>query len=513
LQSNQYIKQKKFAVKVFDKNKLYEQEKGLLSIFNELKIMRDLTTSQYIIKLFEVFQSKDQFFFVLELIEGIKLQDYIDNQKKLPEYEIKRILYMILKGIQYLHQKNIIHRDLKLENIIYQKETQTLKIIDFGLSTYTYDIPYIFPKCGTPGYVAPEIANQIDKNLAQNCISDIFSTGVIFHNLLFGENLFKGVKFNHVLAKNKDCVINFQEQKYDNISPEAKELLKWFLQKDPQKRIPCQVALDLLNPLLGKLPQIFSWKESQIKFFTGLVNSSNSAGAALGSISAGYFSALYGRRTLFMIGDVFCIIGSGLGLIQNTASLVLGRFIQGIGMGILVNLAILFIVEWTYYKYRGYAGAPMVCFTPLGFIFSSLLGLNTENVSDQYWRIVLGIPGIISCVGFGLSISPIYPVVLSENLPEVGYMITSILFWGLNTGIVQFFPILVDSELKLYGIFWMFGGIMLINFFLTIGYMKETKGKSLIQIDNMYNLSENKNDILPKNYNIQDEQKSSEGYI
>lgn len=58
-----------------------------------------------------------------------------------------------------------MHRDIKPENILFSKTNNkiTLKIVDFGLAAYVYDEPYIFPKCGTPGFVAPEIANLVDK--------------------------------------------------------------------------------------------------------------------------------------------------------------------------------------------------------------------------------------------------------------------------------------------------------------------------------------------------------------
>jgi MFS family permease len=159
------------------------------------------------------------------------------------------------------------------------------------------------------------------------------------------------------------------------------------------------ICLSLLNPLLTELPHIFNWHNDQKDYLTGLVNSINTAGAAIGCISAGYLSALYGRRTLFIIGDIFCICGSILSLIGNyTASFIVGRFICGIGMGILVDLAILFVVEWTYYKYRGYAAAPMVCFTPLGLIFSSLLGLRVSSGGENYWKYVVSVPAIISGV-------------------------------------------------------------------------------------------------------------------
>lgn len=60
---------------------------------------------------------------------------------------------------------------------------KTLKIVDFGLATFENEYPYIFPKCGTPGFVAPEIANLVDKSEGYGKICDMFSAGVIFHIL------------------------------------------------------------------------------------------------------------------------------------------------------------------------------------------------------------------------------------------------------------------------------------------------------------------------------------------
>ena len=86
-----------------------------------------------------------------------------------------------------------MHRDLKPENIMLQRKNDlnSLKIVDFGLATYQnidkylmqYNLRYIFPKCGTPGYVAPEIANLEDKSLKYDKVCDIFSAGVIFFKM------------------------------------------------------------------------------------------------------------------------------------------------------------------------------------------------------------------------------------------------------------------------------------------------------------------------------------------
>lgn len=69
-------------------------------------------------------------------------------------------------------------------------------ICDFGLATYADEEKYLFVRCGTPGFVAPEIINIRDMNTKSEPISDVFSAGVIFHYLLFGSSVFEGKKYN-----------------------------------------------------------------------------------------------------------------------------------------------------------------------------------------------------------------------------------------------------------------------------------------------------------------------------
>lgn len=84
-----------------------------------------------------------------------------------------------------MHDKEIMHRDLKPENIMLLKkqDLNSLKIVDFGLASYCTIDKFLFPKCGTPGYVAPEIANLVDKTLKYDKVCDVFSAGVIFFKL------------------------------------------------------------------------------------------------------------------------------------------------------------------------------------------------------------------------------------------------------------------------------------------------------------------------------------------
>ena len=140
-----------------------------------------------------VYEGDNTFYMVMDLLEGKSLHDEMNNHKNgFPEEIAKNIMLQILTGIEYMHSKNIMHRDLKPENIMLQRKNDlgSLKIVDFGLATSTDVDKYIinitrflFPKCGTPGYVAPEIANLIDKSIKYDKVCDIFSAGVIFFKL------------------------------------------------------------------------------------------------------------------------------------------------------------------------------------------------------------------------------------------------------------------------------------------------------------------------------------------
>lgn len=98
-----------------------------------------------------------------------------------------------------LHSYNIVHRDLKPDNLIFRDELlNSLVIIDFGLSTIIKDDKPLYTRCGTPGYVAPEILND----LGYGCKADIFSLGIIMYILLTSTFVFQGKDVNDILKKN-----------------------------------------------------------------------------------------------------------------------------------------------------------------------------------------------------------------------------------------------------------------------------------------------------------------------
>ena len=98
----------------------------------------------------------------------------------------------ILEGLEVMHMQDIMHRDLKPENILFRKDGDyDCVIADFGLAQNCNE-EYMFVRCGTPGYVAPEVVNLKDLKAKYSPICDIFSVGVIFHMLALRKSPFPG---------------------------------------------------------------------------------------------------------------------------------------------------------------------------------------------------------------------------------------------------------------------------------------------------------------------------------
>lgn len=87
-----------------------------------------------------------------------EIQIVISRYKKIYLFFLSKIMRNLISSLVYIHSKGVIHRDLKPENILFLEkgDFSTLKIADFGLSAFEKEFPYLYPKCGTPGFVAPE---------------------------------------------------------------------------------------------------------------------------------------------------------------------------------------------------------------------------------------------------------------------------------------------------------------------------------------------------------------------
>jgi len=153
-------------------------------MFNEVEIMRALD-HENILKLFEVYETEKSIYLVLELVQGRTLQDMLKKQvfkEENSEIKIVNAVRALLEANAYQAIKGVMHRDLKPDNILMDKNDK-IKIIDFGLATFLDVSEYIFKKCGTPGYIAPEVFKYDIKNpkTAYDGHCDVFSVGCILY--------------------------------------------------------------------------------------------------------------------------------------------------------------------------------------------------------------------------------------------------------------------------------------------------------------------------------------------
>lgn len=126
----------------------------------------------------------------MDFIEGESLLSFVKSQpdKKLDEINCKFLFQQLIEGILYLHQKNIFHRDIKLENIIIKDKSEII-IIDFGFGTFSPRNKLLNFFCGTPSYMPPEIVLKKDY-LGE--FADIWSIGILLYTILCGYFPFRG---------------------------------------------------------------------------------------------------------------------------------------------------------------------------------------------------------------------------------------------------------------------------------------------------------------------------------
>lgn len=146
-----------------------------------------------ILKLEGVFESENSIYIILELFSNGQLHNKINlTRANFTQNEIKQFLRGLANGLAEIHRCGIMHRDIKPDNIMLRGKIGLQPVIvDFGLAVDVDAEDYIFYRCGTPGYVAPEIITyQNGEKLTTQC--DIFSVGCILHILLVKRSLFEG---------------------------------------------------------------------------------------------------------------------------------------------------------------------------------------------------------------------------------------------------------------------------------------------------------------------------------
>ena len=244
------------AIKSFKKTPIEKFKHKMKKIQYETELMKRFNHKN-ITKILEVFNDEEYMLIIMEYINGGNLFSFVKKRRKLSEKMAKFLFRQIILGIQHIHSKNVVHRDIKLENILIDFDNN-VKICDFGIGkVLENEDELLYDKCGTPMYMAPEIILANDDNGYKGFPVDIWSSGITLYIMLSGSLPFniknknnnkEDMALNSIKDKNniflQNQIINVKPKEIENISIEAKNLLKGLLNKNPSKRLTCSQILN-----------------------------------------------------------------------------------------------------------------------------------------------------------------------------------------------------------------------------------------------------------------------------
>ncbi|KAI4883595.1 hypothetical protein NFI96_020711 [Prochilodus magdalenae] len=220
------------------------------SLENEIAVLKRIK-HENIVALEDFYESQTHYYLVMQLVSGGELFDRLLDRGMYSEKDASLVIRQVLEGVNYLHENSIVHRDLKLENLLYYSRDDNSKIMisDFGLSKIE-DNGVMSTTCGTPGYVAPEVLTQKPYTKAVDC----WSIGVITYILigtrhrhsrssLCGYPPFYEDSESLLFSKIKKAQYEFDSPFWDDISESAKDFVRNLIQKDPELRYTTEQAL------------------------------------------------------------------------------------------------------------------------------------------------------------------------------------------------------------------------------------------------------------------------------
>uniref|UniRef100_A0A665TFV2 MAP/microtubule affinity-regulating kinase 3 n=1 Tax=Echeneis naucrates TaxID=173247 RepID=A0A665TFV2_ECHNA len=213
------------AIKIIDKTQL--NPTSLQKLFREVRIMKTLNHPN-IVQLFEVIETEKTLYLIMEYASGGEVFDYLVAHGRMKEKEARAKFRQIVSAVHYCHQKNIVHRDLKAENLLLDADSN-IKIADFGFSNEFTAGSKLDTFCGSPPYAAPELFQGKKYNGPE---VDIWSLGVILYTLVSGSLPFDGQNLKEL----RERVLRGKYRVPFYMSTDCEGILRRFLVLNPAKR-------------------------------------------------------------------------------------------------------------------------------------------------------------------------------------------------------------------------------------------------------------------------------------
>ncbi|KAM9707324.1 MAP/microtubule affinity-regulating kinase 3a isoform 16-T16 [Menidia menidia] len=245
------------AIKIIDKTQL--NPNSLQKLFREVRIMKILNHPN-IVKLFEVIETERTLYLVMEYASGGEVFDYLVAHGRMKEKEARAKFRQIVSAVQYCHQKHIVHRDLKAENLLLDAD-MNIKIADFGFSNEFTMGNKLDTFCGSPPYAAPELFQGKKYDGPE---VDVWSLGVILYTLVSGSLPFDGQNLKEL----RERVLRGKYRIPFYMSTDCENLLKRFLVLNPAKRGTLEVREDAENQIMKDRWINSGFEEDELKPYT-----------------------------------------------------------------------------------------------------------------------------------------------------------------------------------------------------------------------------------------------------
>ncbi|XP_036408929.1 serine/threonine kinase 17a like [Megalops cyprinoides] len=220
-----------------------------MDILNEIAVLESAKANPFVVSLHEVYETPTEIILVLECAAGGEIfnQCVADNDEGFTEKDVIRLARQILTGVACLHRNNVVHLDLKPQNILLtsSRPLGDIRIVDFGLSRRMDNVKEVREILGTPEYVAPEILNYEPISTA----TDMWSIGVLIYVMLTGESPFLGEDKQETFLNISQVNVDYSQDVFEGVSSLAIEFIKSLLVKNPRKRATAEDCLK--HPWLG----------------------------------------------------------------------------------------------------------------------------------------------------------------------------------------------------------------------------------------------------------------------
>ncbi|XP_073534311.1 serine/threonine-protein kinase 17A [Phyllobates terribilis] len=246
--------EKEFAAKIMRKRR--KGQDCRMEILHEIAVLELAKDNPWVIKLHEVYETATEVILVLEYAAGGEIfnQCVAEREEAFKEKDVQRLMRQILKGVSFLHRHNVVHLDLKPQNILLTSDSPLgdIKIVDFGLSRIVNDNEELREIMGTPEYVAPEILSYEPISTA----TDMWSIGVLAYVMLTGTSPFLGDDKQHTFLNISQLNISYTED-FEGVSEPAVSFMKALLVREPEGRASAEDCLQHIWLAEGDLPDLY----------------------------------------------------------------------------------------------------------------------------------------------------------------------------------------------------------------------------------------------------------------